>query len=420
MRYVQLCYCVNISRSFFNMALSVMPMPISVMCIESPRGPCDLFLEDITTNCTFKQLFASIAAHLEIYKLSPAKTTLSFENGKIVTPVGSPDTRILQYGPSGGITCRAYSGQAYSGMGSFMIFCKTLTGTTITLDNVEPSKQIAAVKLMIQDRNGTPPDQQRIIYAGMELQHDSLQLSDYDIHANSTIHLVLRLRGGGGDAADFVDIANTDALRTHTWNKDAPEWRYACHGLNIEGRCTNSTCAGYKQMVIAMYHFDNFDLINSVPSCPLCDTNFAPIKPGFSNCWWRAVGIKSDGSQIATPYQKAGDAYTSYDETKAGMATFKHLNIEVRPLSATAKVAGEVRGTAATSAPPHTFPCPSHCCICHDVLSVPTASMLKCGHCFHGDCIQKWLKVAAPNGPSCPLCRSPAVEQNIVTLIAVN
>ena len=399
------------------MALSVMPMPISVMCLESPRGPCDLFLEDITTDCTFRQLFASIAAHLEISKLSARKTTLSFENGNIVRPYYSPDTRILQYGPSGGITCRAYSGRAYSGEGSFKIFCKTLTGKTITL-KVEPSNQIAAVKLMIQDIEGIPPDQQRIIFAGMQLE-DSCWLSDCDIHDEDTIHLVLRLRGGG-PGVEFVDVANTDALRTDAWSKDAPKWRYACHGLNIEGQCTNSTCAGYKQMVIAMYHFVNFDLINSVPSCPLCNTTFAPIKPGFSNCWWRVVGIKSDGSQIATPYRKAGDAYTTYDEGKAGMATFKHLNIEVRPLSATAKVAVEVPATAATSVPPRTLPCPSHCCICHDVLSVPTASMLKCGHCFHGDCIKEWLKVA-PNGPSCPLCRSPAAgEQDIVILIPVN
>ena len=76
------------------MAKSLMLMPIAVMCVESPRGPCDLFLDDITTDCTFKELFASIAAHFEISKLSVAKTSLSFENGDIVRP-SLMQTRIL-------------------------------------------------------------------------------------------------------------------------------------------------------------------------------------------------------------------------------------------------------------------------------------------------------------------------------------
>lgn len=77
----------------------------------------------------------------------------------------------------------------------FQIFVKTLTNKNFVI-TVNANDDVRTIKERILEKEGIPPDQQRLIFAGKQIE-DGNKISDYSIGKDATVHLVLRLRGGG-------------------------------------------------------------------------------------------------------------------------------------------------------------------------------------------------------------------------------
>ena len=217
----------------------------------------------------------------------------------------------------------------------FKLYIRTLMGKVIPLSIMHRAAKMKHVKEAIYLSEKIPPDQQRLIFEGKQLE-DHRTLQDYSISSGSTLHMILRLRGGGGPPV--VDVTRSIALRTFAWNKDAPRWRVVEPGLCLEGICRNPSCCAYRRMVIANMNIRKVDLAKSIEIsclCPVCHQRFQPIKPGFNNCFWKISAVKESfpESVFHTPWKRAEDAYTTYNEVTAGMSVFTRLQIFVRPLS---------------------------------------------------------------------------------------
>ena len=132
-----------------------------------------------------------------------------------------------------------------------ILYIKTLTGKIIEID-ADPSETIENVRILIQLKDGIRPDQQRLIFAGKELE-DGFILTDYHIQREQTIYLILRIRGGGTFKAlvftwpectdscrkflNSIDYEFDGAVRAFTRER-TDAWKCICLAFNLDNDVT--------------------------------------------------------------------------------------------------------------------------------------------------------------------------------------
>ncbi|KAG0558181.1 hypothetical protein KC19_10G010300 [Ceratodon purpureus] len=307
-------------------------------------------------------------------KLEDGRTLLSYDIGQGST-IHLKVICLRASGDSGFPALRLQNGM--------VIFVKTRTGKTIKLE-VESPCSVESLWFQIMEREGVPPCQQRLVFRCNTLRVGAI--SNYGIVQYSTLHLLLWLKGGACYDGHFVDLENKDGLQKidFTYIKEQCRWSSKVDsGLNIEGKCTQTSCSAHDKRVICQMKYCVFNVTSDDVHCPSCENTIKATTCGFTDCEWMYTGRKKGSDiPISSEWHVAGDdQYERFCEA-GNTLDWDVLIIEAKRTSAVPRL---------------------QCPIClFDVSTFEKPLSLACGCRFHSDCVALWKT----RETHCPTCRS--------------
>ena len=210
---------------------------------------------------------------------------------------------------------------------------------------LSPADTVGDLKQLLQERVSLHQNAFHLFHGTVQLSDNSKRLVEYGINT-SLPECVLRLtpsglRGGTTDAMvsplQFVDV-ETGTLKVRKWAAAAPRWRITCHGLCLEGQCTNFSCDAYGQIVIMTQGFGVFNVVldQHKCKCPICSRFVLPCNAAFNNCKWGWYGLKDQGSGQPpkecgpSDFREAGNAYHIFDDAACGTCGWYSLKFFTR------------------------------------------------------------------------------------------
>ena len=169
---------------------------------------------------------------------------------------------------------------------------------------------------------------------GEVLQNDK-SLDDYGIEDGDFIISNDRSKGGGG--LDMADISNEKGLNKGNYSKNAKKWNIITEGLNVNGKCQNSSCEAYDENVDCKIGMGSFDLVRDADQikCPMCHEEIEPMTCTFCECQYRLNGkkkVKGKTQKVETIWKRVEKDFEFYDPQESGIVCWLMLIIETKPL----------------------------------------------------------------------------------------